>query len=112
MLKCPFCEKHLVISMYASECKDCNTNYISHQIDYKIKDSWETYYFNFHFDDPVYYGLTINYQDHETTIWLHNPGAAWEHRMKPMKLPHSFPNVNPQNALDLARKLHRLIIFS
>jgi hypothetical protein len=55
--------------------------------------------------------MNMNFDDNETTIWLHNPNGD-PLRQIPIKIPRVFPNTKPEDALSLARRLHKLIAFT
>jgi len=111
MINCPFCNNQLRIQMYQSECKDCQVTFISRQIGHTLDSPWKTYWFTFKFQDPVYHVLNIDFDKNQTTIWLHDPNGDLQKQI-PIKIPQIIPDVNPSNALSIARRLHNLIAFT
>ena len=94
---CQFCHKNNDFSLYFSTCHDCNVEFfVVHNAVSAI-----TYFFN----DPsvrqmeisLYHNYTMIFQDQEKT---------------PHKIPQSFANIHPSEALELARKLIKLAVFT
>jgi len=110
MINCPFCNNQLRIQMYQSECKDCQVTFLSRQIGSKLDSPWHTYYFTFKFRDEVYHSLNLNFDEGKTFIWLNNKEKPLhQHRID---IPSLLQDVNPSNALSIARRLHNLIAFT
>lgn len=96
--------------MYSSECKDCQVDFLSKQIGHKLESPWRIFYCTFKFQDDIYHALTIDFDMPETVVWLNNNINPME--QIPIHIPQTFPDVKPETALSLARRLHKLIAFT
>jgi hypothetical protein len=116
MMKCRFCDKSLIISMYALECKDCHVKYLATH----SAPTWSNWHYirqTYQLQDPEYilHALTMDFEKKESTLWIFtDPGHILSEQPTPMKRA-TFAGISidtkPEDALTLARRYHRLLVF-
>ena len=98
---CKFCDLSDTIEVGQMYCKSCQVKYF---FDFINK---ECVAIVFHFNDPKYFCLLSDMESNSTEVWF-GPAKSRARFI----IPQIFSDFKPENALSLAKRLHKLLIFS
>lgn len=108
MITCKFCQAKLSrpnASKFVVTCDNCNVQFDSNN----NKLFSITYYLN----DPFYYALVMHLDTEITVLWVREPTEPFKGRPKPtVHLTTIYPDTDPKDALDLARRIDNMKVFS
>ena len=99
---CKFCRLSNAIEVGQMYCKSCHVRYL-----FNITNNDECVCLIFFLDDPKYFCLMSDIKLNMTEIWFLDYSP--KHKIT---IPQIFPNIKPDNARGLAKRLHKLLAFS
>lgn len=106
---CLFCGTHNRIEMYHCKCETCHVAYDVNHKDIREKDfSWILTGVTYKLNDPVYHSVVIYLESETTFLWFAPAGPGMKH----IKIPRAMSIVHPSQALELAKRIDHLKVFS
>jgi len=98
---CKFCDGKCYKDETQTVCDKCSVRYL----DSPYMNSTQAYILN----DKVYYSVVCNINENKTFVWFENIGKEPKQNIQISNL---YLDTNPKDALELAKRLHKLHLFS